>query len=995
MMEISDEEREEDSGNRLSVLDSAAENLVNPGVLKRDFERFVKGTKTVRLGEREAASVVRRGDRGGVKRQKVRDVNPEDVKDDDRERSNNVSINLNPENLSAVMSGHATPADDARDSGVLSSQVPPTTTRDMERFNRQTTVERKIYRVCGPELIESTAPVDEMENTQSRFSDDHEGKVSLTLRLPPEQTLTRKGRNHIKLWMILTELKIRPNNVVMLNYFSAEAEFQSGSSANFALEKIEKLKIKKLTAKIKKHQIFCKGVITDWPSTIPELWAAISDKTNIVSLERMYRRKWDASNKTASFLETDNIIITFRDNKLRGLKIFNNMVGLRVRPYIMQVRQCYNCFRYGHTKNACKSETKCIICGDKAHGQCTKPVKCCNCDGSHRSTFRGCSIFAKNKKINVVKAHNNISFYRARKIVEGKEAPVQTSHDIQVNPGAWPTLPDPKGGMTYSAKTKSNSRNEVETPKSKNDYRVEYPREDTHKDKRRKDPSRSFYKQFNLREEEITKSRRGVALKARHSDASEEGSCKDATSCDGREDTTISAEISNARDTVEGILLLLQRDPQVKSLLIEALKRIEGFKGRKQELSKRVMDYDMVVLTETKRSSRSQVYFPGFRTLNSDNPLGSGGVSISIRSHIDFDVVPIVALPFGHPRRGIAGQDFRAVFDSVGNGVDDVIILGDFNAHNTLWNCDLTNENGDTLLDIMNEKDLLCVNVDTKSRLGYSGQRDSNLDLLFCSMGMIDEMECCQEDDNWGSDHFPLTFRIDRHTRIYRKLTNRVSTKRTDWERYCGFVAGEFETFSVTDMDNVDLNFDSYYKTFIDILKNGIARASGRKLTPEVIKKPNKNKRSHRWWDVQCDEMIRNRKSALSTFKKHKTIHSWVETKDVVRWLKRLLMRRREKISKNFAKELIDLQILGMFGRLFEYLRRPGIIFLGIIGNRKTEKRKLGGQRTVCPSPTAAYKPYDNFTRATGEFDAPFSRAELDRAITIWPEETLRRGWMA
>ncbi|XP_024885911.1 uncharacterized protein LOC112463644 isoform X2 [Temnothorax curvispinosus] len=232
------------------------------------------------------------------------------------------------------------------------------------------------------------------------------------------------------------------------------------------------------------------------------------------------------------------------------------------------------------------------------------------------------------------------------------------------------------------------------------------------------------------------------------------------------------------------------------------------------------MDYDIVVLTETKCSERSQVYFPGFRTLNSDNLLGSGGVSISIRSHMDFDVVPIVAPPIGydivyiktknlnhnfnlvavyrHPRKAIARQDFRAVFNSLRGIGEDVIILGDFNAHNTLWNCDSTNESGDTLLDIMNENDLLCMNVDTKSRLGYSGQRDSNLDLLFGSVSLIDVMECSQEDDNWGSDHFPLIFRIDRQTQIYRKLTNRLSTKRTDWERYRELISKDFETFLET-----------------------------------------------------------------------------------------------------------------------------------------------------------------------------------------------------
>lgn len=57
------------------------------------------------------------------------------------------------------------------------------------------------------------------------------------------------------------------------------------------------------------------------------------------------------------------------------------------------------------------------------------------------------------------------------------------------------------------------------------------------------------------------------------------------------------------------------------------------------------------------------------------------------------------------------------------------MIAGDMNAHNTTWNCEETDKNGERLQEIMKEKDLYIVNYDTKTRMGDINRRDSNIDL--------------------------------------------------------------------------------------------------------------------------------------------------------------------------------------------------------------------------------------------------------------------------
>lgn len=62
-----------------------------------------------------------------------------------------------------------------------------------------------------------------------------------------------------------------------------------------------------------------------------------------------------------------------------------------------------------------------------------------------------------------------------------------------------------------------------------------------------------------------------------------------------------------------------------------------------------------------------------------------------------------------------------------------IILLGDFNVQHILWNCEEIDANGEKLLEELEDEDLFIVNYDTKSRMGGVGQKDSNIDLIFCN----------------------------------------------------------------------------------------------------------------------------------------------------------------------------------------------------------------------------------------------------------------------
>ncbi|XP_062541117.1 uncharacterized protein LOC134209152 [Armigeres subalbatus] len=63
----------------------------------------------------------------------------------------------------------------------------------------------------------------------------------------------------------------------------------------------------------------------------------------------------------------------------------------RTEKYYPRPTQCYQCYEYQHIRNFCKKEERCRTCGEKAHlesDECSKKIKCINCNDNHISTSK-------------------------------------------------------------------------------------------------------------------------------------------------------------------------------------------------------------------------------------------------------------------------------------------------------------------------------------------------------------------------------------------------------------------------------------------------------------------------------------------------------------------------------------------------------------------------------------------------------------------------------
>ena len=100
------------------------------------------------------------------------------------------------------------------------------------------------------------------------------------------------------------------------------------------------------------------------------------------------------------------------------------------RPYIPNPQRCFQCQKFGHTKNSCKGKAVCAGCGEEEHNldDCKNDPKCVNCQGEHAAISRDCPKWKIEKDNVTLKYTEKISFADARKRLQPSFDPSKDSY---------------------------------------------------------------------------------------------------------------------------------------------------------------------------------------------------------------------------------------------------------------------------------------------------------------------------------------------------------------------------------------------------------------------------------------------------------------------------------------------------------------------------------------------------------------------------------------
>lgn len=292
-----------------------------------------------------------------------------------------------------------------------------------KNFKRDLIAQKEIvvFKSGKPIIVDKSSEISREvnPNAKKKFDKFHCGECVVTATLINEYCTTRGQSNFLKIIEVITDHKHTPIKVVKAGFKAIDMYFHSVDKANYLLNDT-KVNVK-IKCYIMNRNIYSRGVISNWDGNIKRLGEAIDNKTNIISIERMLKRKFNNSDKKLIICNTNNFIITFKGRTLPdNISLYDGLVKIRVRAYIPEVKQCYNCYRFGHTKAVCKNKSKvCVVCSEDFHGYCDRQEKCINCGGKHKANDRKCEqLYLLNKQSLKISAERHVSIHEAKNIIK-------------------------------------------------------------------------------------------------------------------------------------------------------------------------------------------------------------------------------------------------------------------------------------------------------------------------------------------------------------------------------------------------------------------------------------------------------------------------------------------------------------------------------------------------------------------------------------------------
>ncbi|XP_055608087.1 probable serine/threonine-protein kinase MARK-A [Uranotaenia lowii] len=201
------------------------------------------------------------------------------------------------------------------------------------------------------------------------------------------------------------------------------------------------------------------GVIKGIPLSLSnqEILENIECSKKVEKIERITRMKFDNGKPIGDPIPTLALKIQISGEILpENVKIYG--VLAKVDPYIFPIKQCQNCWRFGHKIKSCKAKIKCKRCGqehDTKVCQSHEP-QCIHCQGNHESNDRQCPERTRQHNINLVMTTQKLTFIEAIKLYPKQPQQFRLQLTSQTE---FPILQPTTSNHNYSKNTNSNKNN--------------------------------------------------------------------------------------------------------------------------------------------------------------------------------------------------------------------------------------------------------------------------------------------------------------------------------------------------------------------------------------------------------------------------------------------------------------------------------------------------------------------------------------------------------
>lgn len=253
-----------------------------------------------------------------------------------------------------------------------------------------------------------------------------------------------------------------------------------------------------------------------------------------------------------------------------------------------------------------------------------------------------------------------------------------------------------------------------------------------------------------------------------------------------------------------------------------------------------------------------------------------GGVAIYIRKDIpysevkkynNFEGIKITAkinnqqiniINIYHPPNEHFDDKYNEIFNTQNN-----IITGDFNAHHYIWGSSFKNQNGENIINKVNDSNYIILNEKQPTRIHHNGTL-TNIDITMATPNITCKSKWENTKENCGSDHFILRILINH--KIHKIIKEpKYNFKKADWPK--------FKDLCLQNINHEILKHSTQkiYDEFIGKLTI---------IINKTIPKEKLNKRHNTpYWTKECGEKVNNKKQSYKNFLQNRTIENLIQYK--------------------------------------------------------------------------------------------------------------------
>ena len=255
-----------------------------------------------------------------------------------------------------------------------------------------------------------------------------------------------------------------------------------------------------------------------------------------------------------------------------------------------------------------------------------------------------------------------------------------------------------------------------------------------------------------------------------------------------------------------------------------------------------VNDYDIIGINESKLDNKFKFNIQGYKLYRSDRNSKGGGVAIIIKKNLKHYLKPIkfnnfesislsVETKLGDilvisiyipPLQKISKDDLR----KISNFKAKTLIMGDFNARHTAWNCLTCNVKGKELLQFCLTSNITIAAPEEATHFPKRGA-PSIIDLFLLKnlKNYTQPVSIC----GLSSDHNPISIEISENALLENNV-HRYNLNKANWKKFQHLVNINLDLkMQIKDKTDIDLHVEKLTKTINDSMS---------KSTPLTVSKP-------------------------------------------------------------------------------------------------------------------------------------------------------------